>query len=132
MMFFKYFIFAILSFSLFMVTSCGGRGGESHPSPPQRDDDPPISDPEYPDPDGCQSKIISYDECFFILPTLAHNQVFKSFFEDPSRMNTTGVVVGKGVWQCIKREWYVVQKPVCLICLPGRTLEHCKSQLNSL
>ena len=107
------------------MISCGDRGEEANtgtqPSPETDDGS-----------DNCESKLISNDECFYNLPAMEHNQTFTGRYTDILRINTEGAVVGQGSWRCVRGTWQNVYSPVCLICLPGHSLEHCQNKLESL
>ena len=114
----RFFILWGVHCFVFLFSACGGSGTSSPQDPPSRN--------------RCNSKVVSQDECFYILPSAPSGQVFNGSYKHDLAIHTKGVTVGKGQWRCIKGSWKPVYQHTCLTCLPGHSLEHCQSSLNKL
>ena len=128
---------SILSF--FAMISCN-----NNPPPPEnnnKQEEPPTVKEDTKPSDkthnlnDCKEAIqSSYNmgECFYLLPTLKHGESFTAHYQDTLNIQTQGVTVGKGKWICKNGAFYQLESPVCLTCSPGRNLEYCQTELESL
>ena len=125
-----YYYFLLLSFFLVTLVSCGGGGGgksTDKKGSPTEDDDY-----LWTNPGDCKFKPVSNDECFYLLPDIPNGEHFTGYYRESLEKDTKGVTVGRGVWGCRNGSWFEIEAPLCLTCNPGRSLQHCESELNRL
>ena len=77
-------------------------------------------------------KIVSQDECFYVLPSAPQGRIFNGSYEEALHINTKGVTVGKGQWRCDEGSWKSVYKHTCLTCLPGRSVQQCQESFGTI
>ena len=119
-------LFIIMAFLI--LCSCSSWDGT--PASPPGPTYPP--GPTHPPGSSCLAKILSKDECFFNLPTMAHGEPYTWLLKDPLNLETTGVVVGKGEWICQHGVWKALYPRICLGCNPGHSVKHCMKELDRL
>ena len=93
----------------------------------------PSSESRAVNPGDCKAHFVSSSqtECFYSLPNLKDGETFTGNYQEALSIHTRGVTVGQGLWICKKGQWYETYR-VCLTCLPGHSLEHCKNSLENL